>query len=62
LLDYLIFEEVRYIIIIPVIINKNSRAGLAYSDCIGRFLGEEIDLRFINTNKKGIFGKLFGGR
>jgi len=47
---------------IPVIINKNSRAGLAYSDCIGRFLGEEIDLRFIDVKKGGIFGKFFGGR
>ncbi|MCI5140669.1 MAG: septum site-determining protein MinD [Candidatus Electrothrix sp. ATG1] len=27
---------------IPIIINKNSRAGLAYSDCIGRFLGEDL--------------------
>jgi septum site-determining protein MinD len=47
---------------IPIIINKNSRAGLAYSDCIGRFLGEEIEFRFIDAKKNGIFGKLFGGR
>ncbi|WPD22792.1 MAG: septum site-determining protein MinD [Candidatus Electrothrix scaldis] len=47
---------------IPVIMNKNSRAGLAYTDCIGRFLGEEIELRFIDAKKSGIFGKLFGGR
>ena len=47
---------------IPVIMNKNSRAGLAYSDCIGRFLGEDIALRFIDARKNGIFGKLFRGR
>lgn len=47
---------------IPVIINKNSRAGLAYNDCIGRFLGEDIDLRFVDTKKNGILSKLFRGR
>ncbi|MCI5130612.1 MAG: septum site-determining protein MinD [Candidatus Electrothrix sp. EH2] len=47
---------------VPVIMNKNSRAGLAYNDCIGRFLGEDIELRFIDVKKNGIFGKLFGGR
>ncbi|MCI5124530.1 MAG: septum site-determining protein MinD, partial [Candidatus Electrothrix sp. AR5] len=47
---------------IPVIMNKNSRAGLAYSDCISRFLGEEIEMRFIDAKKNSIFGKLFRGR
>ncbi|XOF33307.1 MAG: septum site-determining protein MinD [Candidatus Electrothrix sp. YB6] len=47
---------------VPIIINKNSRAGLAYNDCIRRFLGEEVELRFINTKRNGILGKLFRGR
>jgi septum site-determining protein MinD len=47
---------------IPIIINKNSKAGLAYSDSIGRFLGEDIELRFIDARKDSIFGKLFRGR
>jgi septum site-determining protein MinD len=47
---------------VPIIINKNSRAGLAYNDCIRRFLGEEVELRFIDPKRSGILGKLFGGR
>ncbi|MCI5221863.1 MAG: septum site-determining protein MinD [Candidatus Electrothrix sp. AR4] len=47
---------------VPVIVNKNSRAGLAYNDCISRFLGEKRELRFIEAKKNGILGKLFRGR
>ncbi len=33
----------------------------AYKDVVGRFVGEEHVLRFINIEKKGIFKRLFGG-
>jgi len=45
----------------PVIANRNSDAGLAYQDCVARFLGEEIEMRFIDSKKKGLFSKFFGG-
>jgi septum site-determining protein MinD len=47
---------------VPVIVNENSNAGLAYNDCVDRFLGEEIALRFVDAKKNGLLGKLFGGR
>ncbi len=43
---------------IPVINDKDSDAGQAYSDAIKRFLGEETPMRFIE--KAGIFQRLFG--
>ncbi len=44
----------------PVIVNKESDAGLAYEDIVARFLGEEREQRFIHAEKKGLFGRLFG--
>lgn len=44
----------------PVILDKSSTAGMAYSDAIERFLGEEIPHRFMDVEKKGFFKKLFG--
>ena len=45
----------------PVIMDKDSEAGQAYMDVVGRFLGEDIPLRFIEVEqKKGFFKKLFG--
>lgn len=44
---------------IPVIHDKDSNAGQAYSDAIGRLLGEEIEHRFILNDKKGLFKRLF---
>lgn len=46
---------------VPVILDEKSDAGQAYSDIVGRYLGEEKPHRFIDE-KKGIFGKLFGGK
>lgn len=43
---------------IPVITNQNSDAGKAYMDAVKRFLGEQIDLRFVE--KAGLFERLFG--
>ena len=45
----------------PVIMDKDSRAGQAYSDVVSRFLGEDVPLRFTDAEqKKGFFQKLFG--
>lgn len=45
----------------PVIMDKESDAGQAYSDTIDRLLGEEVEFRFLTEPKKGIFKRLFGG-
>jgi septum site-determining protein MinD len=46
----------------PVILDEVSAAGQAYKDAIGRFLGEKIEHRFLEPEKKGFFARLFGGR
>lgn len=38
----------------PVVLEKESTAGLAYMDVVGRFLGETIEQRFIKAEKKGL--------
>jgi len=44
----------------PVILDEKSDAGQAYSDVVRRYLGEDLDHRFIDE-KKGFLGRLFGG-
>lgn len=44
----------------PVIMEEGSAAAQAYSDIVERFLGEELEHRFINVEKKGLLSKLFG--
>lgn len=46
----------------PVIMDKDSQAGQAYTDVVDRFLGEDIPLRFVEVEEKkqGFFKKLFG--
>lgn len=46
---------------IPVILDEKSDAGQAYVDIVARYLGENKPHRFID-DKKGFFGKLFGGK
>ena len=46
---------------VPVILDRESDAGQAYGDAVGRYLGEELPHRFINAEKKGFFSRLFGG-
>ncbi len=46
----------------PVISFEDTDAGLAYSDCVLRLLGEDVPLRFEKASKKGILSKLFGGK
>jgi septum site-determining protein MinD len=45
---------------IPVILDEKNVAGLAYQDAIARFLGENVPLRFVNSERKGILRLLFG--
>jgi septum site-determining protein MinD len=46
---------------IPVILDTNSDAGQAYQDMILRYMGQEVPLRFVSSDKRGFFGRLFGG-
>jgi len=46
----------------PVVIDDKSDAGQAYQDVVSRYLGEEVPQRFIDEEKKGLFGRLFGGK
>jgi len=43
----------------PVILDEKSDAGQAYSDVVRRYLGEDLEHRFIDE-KKGLLGRLFG--
>ena len=45
---------------VPVVLENNSNAGMAYSDLVARFLGEERPHRFLTPEKKGFFKRLFG--
>ena len=45
---------------VPVILDETSDAGIAYKDAISRFLGEDIPMRFINYERKGLLRRLFG--
>ncbi|PID72909.1 MAG: septum site-determining protein MinD, partial [Desulfobacterales bacterium] len=42
----------------PVILDKESKAGIAYSDAVGRLLGEDISHKFLKVEKQGFFQKL----
>jgi len=44
----------------PVIHDQQSNSGLAYTDIVDRFLGEERPMRFIEPEKKGLLKRLFG--
>jgi septum site-determining protein MinD len=46
---------------VPVILNDDSNAGLAYKDTVARILGRELPLRFIEPVKKGFLKRVFGG-
>lgn len=45
----------------PVISDQMSDAGQAYTDVVARFLGEDKPMRFLDAEKKGLLGRLFGG-
>jgi len=44
----------------PVILDAESTAGRAYSDAVARFLGEQREMRFLTTERKGLLRSLFG--
>ena len=44
---------------VPVVLDKESDAAVAYTDAIKRLLGEEQPHRFLTTEKKGFFSRLF---
>jgi septum site-determining protein MinD len=44
----------------PVVLDEVSSAGRAYRDAVGRFLGETIEHRFNNTERRGLFSRMFG--
>ena len=46
----------------PAIHLKESDVATAYQDVIGRFLGEEKTLRFVDYQKPGLLKRIFGGK
>ncbi|MBW9261222.1 MAG: septum site-determining protein MinD [Candidatus Thiodiazotropha sp. (ex. Lucinisca nassula)] len=46
---------------VPVIMDGESTAGQAYSDVVARYLGEQLPHRFLEIEKRGLLGRLFGG-
>jgi septum site-determining protein MinD len=46
---------------VPVILNDESNASLAYDDAVGRLLGEDLPMRFLEEPKRGFFARMFGG-
>ena len=46
----------------PVIFNKDADAGKAYGDAVERLLGEKIDFRFLEVEKKGFLKRLLGAK
>ncbi|BDI08125.1 septum site-determining protein MinD [Sphaerotilus microaerophilus] len=47
---------------LPAIHLKDADVAEAYKDLVGRFLGEELPMRFTDAVKPGFFKRLFGGR
>lgn len=45
----------------PVILDDKSDAGEAYADVVERYLGQELPHRFLEVQRKGLLGRLFGG-
>ena len=46
---------------IPVTLDTESNAGLAYMDAVDRFLGKDIPLRYHNNQKAGFLKRFFKG-
>jgi septum site-determining protein MinD len=46
---------------VPVVLDRESDAGQAYGDAVGRYLGEDVPHRFIEAERKGFLRRLFGG-
>ncbi|MFT4721614.1 MAG: septum site-determining protein MinD [Candidatus Azotimanducaceae bacterium] len=46
----------------PVILDEKTRAGQAYADAVSRLLGDDVQHRFLEVEKKGFFRRVIGGR
>ena len=46
---------------VPVILNDESNASRAYDDAVGRLLGEDLPMRFLEEPRRGFFARMFGG-
>ncbi|MFP4146524.1 MAG: septum site-determining protein MinD [Halorhodospira sp.] len=46
---------------VPVVLEEETDAGQAYEDAIARYLGEERPHRFLQSERKGLLGRMFGG-
>ena len=46
---------------VPVILDPTSIAGQAYGDAVDRFLGQQVEHRFIQPSRMAIFKRMFGG-
>ncbi len=47
---------------LPAIYLKGSDVADAYQDLVGRFLGEDKPMRFVDAQKPSLFKRIFGGR
>jgi septum site-determining protein MinD len=45
----------------PVILDEKSPAGQAYRDAVSRFLGKEVEHRFLEPERKGFLSRIFRG-
>jgi septum site-determining protein MinD len=45
----------------PVILDDDSDAGQAYQDMVSRLLGEQVEYRFLEAEKKSFLKRMFGG-
>ncbi len=45
---------------LPVIMDESSNAGMAYADAVARFLGENVEHRFVKPTRRGLFSRLLG--
>lgn len=46
---------------VPVIHDEKSDAGQAYRDAVARLLGDVVEHRFLDVQKKGFLKRMFGG-
>jgi septum site-determining protein MinD len=46
----------------PVVLDETSKAGQAYRDAVARYLGEQLEYRFVNEEKRSFLGFGFVNR
>ncbi len=42
----------------PVVLNENSNAGTAYADAVSRLMGEQIEMRVLGPERRGLLQRL----